>query len=285
MAGVREAREIVVPQQVTEGAGVRLRRSIGTRTLDSVDPFLLLDHFGSEDPADYRAGFPTHPHRGMETVTYMLAGRMRHRDTSGNEGVVGPGGVQWMTAGAGLQHEEMPEPVDGRLEGLQLWVNLPSAHKRIPPRHRSIPAEEIPLVARGGATIRVIAGDVGGSRGPVRELIVPTRYLDVTLPAGESITLEAPQGHAAIAYLLRGGASFGPPGGEREADVAPRLVLFGEGDSVRVAAGGGGARFLLISAPPLDEPVARYGPFVMNTQEEIQEALADLRRGTFEWRP
>lgn len=283
MAQVRVVQRVVTPQPVSEGGGVRLLRTIGSRQLDALDPFLLLDHFSSDKPADYQAGFPEHPHRGMETVTYMLAGRMTHRDIMGNVGRVEAGGVQWMTAGAGILHEEMPESDDGRLSGLQLWVNLPAAKKLIPPRYRGYAPDEIPEVEEQGARIRVIAGSVGDVRGPVRELVVPTSYLDVRLPEGRPVTLPVPREHTAFAYVLAGTVALGPEGSESEAPEHHLAVLV-EGDAIRARAADGEARLLLIAGQPLGEPVARYGPFVMNTQEEIQEALRDLRRGTFAWR-
>jgi len=282
---IRPVSRIVEPQLVTEGAGVKLRRSIGGPALSMVDPFLLLDHFASDNPDDYLAGFPMHPHRGIETVTYMLAGEVTHRDSLGNAGTIGPGDVQWMTSGGGILHEEMPRPRDGHMAGFQLWVNLPARLKMSRPRYQEIPAGAIPVVRRADGTIlRVVAGQADGARGPVAEIAADPTYLDVTVPAGTTFTHPAPRGHAAFAYLFEGAAAFGPQGAESPRRAHPRLVVFDDGDAVRASAGPDGARFLLVSGLPLDEPVARYGPFVMNTREEIMQALDDLRNGTFVWR-
>lgn len=264
---------------MTEGAGVRLKRSIATRTLDYLDPFLLFDHFGSDNPEDYIAGFPMHPHRGIETVTYMLDGMVRHSDSMGNSGVIGSGDVQWMTAGGGILHEEMPlKGTAGRLDGFQLWVNLPAKLKMMRPRYQDVKASHIPLVTRpDGAQIRVIAGAVDGTRGPVTEIAADPSYLDITLPAGLNFWHAVPRGHTVFAYLFGGAAGFA--GGA--AAQATKLVVFGDGDGIEVQAGPQGARFLLVSGLPLGEPIARYGPFVMNTRAEILQALEDLRAGTF----
>ena len=272
-SGTRKIADIVEPQSVIEGAGVKLRRSIATRRLNYVDPFLLFDHFGSDDPRDYLAGFPMHPHRGIETVTYMLAGLVDHKDSIGNAGTIGAGDVQWMTSGGGILHEEMPKPKDGRMEGFQLWVNLPARLKMSRPRYQEIPAATIPVVRRpDGVTVRVVAGESEGVKGPVTEIAADPEYLDVTVPAG----------HAAVAYVFEGDGVFGEEGGQ--VVPSPRMVVFEDGDRVRAkAAGKKPVRFLLLSGKPLREPIARYGPFVMNTKEEIEQALEDLRRGTFVW--
>lgn len=261
-----------------EGAGVHLKRSIATRTLDYLDPFLLWDHFGSDNPADYLAGFPMHPHRGIETVTYMLAGEAHHKDSLGNSGVIGPGDVQWMTSGSGIMHEEMPRPRDGKMGGFQLWVNMPAALKMSRPRYQDVPAARIPSVTRpDGSTIRVVAGTVDGVSGPVTEIYADPVYLDVTIPSDREFVHPVPRGHTVFAYLFEGAASFG--GGYEV--PALKLVVFEDGDQVQVRAGMRGARFMLASGKPLGEPVARYGPFVMNTRAEIMQALDDLRNGTF----
>jgi hypothetical protein len=262
---------------------VRLRRSIATKRLNYVDPFLLFDHFGSDDPRDYLAGFPMHPHRGIETVTYMLAGLVDHRDSIGNAGTIGAGDVQWMTSGGGILHEEMPKPKDGKMEGFQLWVNLPARLKMSRPRYQEIPAATIPVVRRpDGVTVRVVAGESEGVRGPVTQIAADPEYLDVTVPAGVEYVQAVPAGHAALAYVFEGEAAFG---GDGEHGVpSTRMVVFGDGDRVVAkAAGKKPARFLLLSGKPLREPIARHGPFVMNTKEEIGQALEDLRRGTFVW--
>jgi len=279
----RNVTDIVDPQFVIEGAGVKLRRSIATRRLNYVDPFLLFDHFGSHDPKDYLAGFPMHPHRGIDTVTYMLAGLVDHKDSLGNAGTIGAGDVQWMTSGGGILHEEMPKPKDGKMEGFQLWVNLPARLKMGRPRYREIKADRIPEVRRpDGVRVRVVAGASDGVRGPVTEIAADPEYLDVTIPGGAEFAQDIPEGHAAVAYVFEGEGAFG---GERGQVVASaRLVVFGDGDHVRAKATGEHVRFLLFSGKPLGEPIARYGPFVMNTQKEIEQALEDLRKGTFVWR-
>ncbi|MGB5994988.1 MAG: pirin family protein [Candidatus Deferrimicrobiaceae bacterium] len=280
---VRQVKDVIEPQFVTEGAGVRLQRSIATRKLDYLDPFLLFDHFGSDNPADYLAGFPMHPHRGIETVTYMMAGLVDHKDSLGNSGTVGAGDVQWMTSGSGIMHEEMPRPKDGKMYGFQLWVNLPAKLKMTRPRYQDVPSGSIPEVSReDGVRVRVIAGDVEGVRGAVTEIYADPEYLDVSVPAGRSFEHSVPEGHTAFAYVFEGEGIFGAgaEGGGRTVP-ATRLVIFGDGDGVNVEAKRHPVRFLLLSGRPLEEPVARYGPFVMNTKEEIVQALADLRDGTF----
>jgi redox-sensitive bicupin YhaK (pirin superfamily) len=284
---------VITPQAVIEGAGVRLKRSIATPTLDYVDPFLLFDHFGSDDPEDYLAGFPWHPHRGIETVTYMLAGEVDHRDSIGNAGAIGAGDIQWMTAGGGIMHEEMPRaPEDGHMEGFQLWVNLPADLKMSHPRYQDLSAAQIPEVRRDdGTVIRVVAGEVDGVRGAVREIYAEPEYLDVTLPAGARFVQPVPMGHAALAYVFEGEGLFGVAAdlGYRGALdgvllTAPQMAVFGDGDVVRVETDGAPVRFLLVSGKPLGEPIARYGPFVMNTREELSIALRDLQSDTFVWR-
>lgn len=281
MDQARTIKTVITPQPVIEGAGVRLRRSIATRTLSDLDPFLLFDHFGSENPDDYLAGFPMHPHRGIETVTYMLAGTVRHRDTLGNAGTIGPGDIQWMTSGRGILHEEMPQP-SARLDGFQLWVNLPARLKMTAPRYQDISAAKIP-VWRGenGVMIRVIAGEVGGIRGAVTDIAADPTYLDITLPANVAFRRSVPQGHAAFVYLFEGAGTFGIAESDGVSAPAPRLLVLDDGDFLAVRAGESGARFLLVSGQPLNEPIARYGPFVMNTREEIEETLRELREGTF----
>lgn len=274
---VRPVIRAVEPEATSDGAGVRLKRALGTRSLDSLDPFLLLDRFGSENPDDYMAGFPMHPHRGIETVTYMLSGAIRHRDSLGNEGVIESGDVQWMTAGGGILHEEMPELRDGRLDGFQLWVNLPARLKRTDPRYQEIPSARIPEVREDdGTVVRVIAGRSHGVEGAVTDVAADPTYLDVRLPAGVVFRQPVPPDHAVFAFLFEGTARLS--GKEFSAD---RLFVLGDGDTVEVEAGGDGARFLLVSGKPLDEPIARYGPVVMNTREELLEAFRELEAGTF----
>ncbi len=289
----RRVERVIDPQPVIEGAGVRLRRSIATATLDYLDPFLLLDHFQSDDPDDYLAGFPWHPHRGIETVTYMLAGEVDHRDSIGNAGSIGAGDVQWMTAGGGIMHEEMPRPgADGRMGGFQLWVNLPAELKLSRPRYQDLSAAQIPVVRRDdGTVIRVVAGEVDGVGGAVSEIYAEPEYLDVTLPAGAAFVQPVPAGHAAFAYAFEGEGRFGVGGdlgcrGDLDGELlaAPRMAVFADGDEVHVEADATPVRFLLVSGKPLGEPIARYGPFVMNTREELTIALQDLQKDTFIWR-
>jgi redox-sensitive bicupin YhaK (pirin superfamily) len=273
----RSVVDLIEPVYVLEGAGVRLRRSIATRRLDYLDPFLLFDHFGSDDPDDYLAGFPMHPHRGIETVTYMLAGKVHHADSLGNSGDITAGDVQWMTSGRGIMHEEMPQPVNGKMEGFQLWVNLPARLKMTRPRYQEVLAGRVPVIeSQGGAHIRLVAGQFGETRGPVTEIAADPSYMDVTVAPGEQFDLPIARGHTAFAYIFEGQGRFA---GE---DIsATHLAVFGDGDTVQVAAGSNGVRFVLASGLPLGEPIARYGPFVMNTRQEIEQALRDLRDGTF----
>ena len=277
----RPVARVVTPEPVVEGAGVRLRRSLGTRTLDHLDPFLLLDHFESADPPDYAPGFPYHPHRGIETVTVVRTGEIQHGDSLGHRGTIGAGDIQWMTSGSGIMHEEMPQVRPEGIAGLQLWLNVPAREKMGRPRYRDLPAERlVETAAAEGARLRVIAGAAAGGRlvGPVEGLAVAPKFVDVTLPPGAAFREAVPRGHTAFAYLDRGEVRFGP---ERTAAAAPALVVFGDGDVVEASAGRGGGRFLLAAARPLREPVARYGPFVMNTRAEIEQTLEDLRAGRF----
>jgi redox-sensitive bicupin YhaK (pirin superfamily) len=275
--------EVVNPIAVSDGAGVRLKRSIATPTLDHLDPFFLFDHFGSENPDDYVAGFPMHPHRGIETITYMLDGSVAHRDSLGNSGVIHAGDIQWMTAGSGILHEEMPKVGPRRLDGFQIWVNLPAKLKMTTPRYQDVVAAKIPEVVRpDGSRIRVVAGQVDGVDGAVREIFAGPSYLDVALPAGRSFEQPVPRGHTALLYVFQGEVTVGGADAARgKALRAPQLGIMKDGEVVRVHAGTAPARFLLLSAQPLNEPYARYGPFVMNTEEEVRQALYELRNGTF----
>ncbi len=282
MNQTRKVKTVVTPQPAIEGAGVHLKRSIATRTLSELDPFLLFDHFGSDNPEDYLAGFPMHPHRGIETVTYMLAGTVRHRDTLGNSGTIGPGDIQWMTAGRGILHEEMPQR-SPRLDGFQLWVNLPARLKMTAPRYQDISAAKIPVwKGENGVAVRVIAGEVGAIRGPVTDIAAAPTYLDVTIPPNGDFRRPVPRGHAAFAYLFEGTGMFGvTEGSDGTAASAPKLLVLEDGDDIVIRGGKSGVRFLLVSGQPLNEPIARYGPFVMNTREEIEQTLRELREGTF----
>jgi redox-sensitive bicupin YhaK (pirin superfamily) len=276
---IRTVSQIITPIRVLEGAGVLLKRSIATRTLDYFDPFLLMDHFGSDNPADYLAGFPMHPHRGIETVTYMLSGRVDHRDSLGNHGTIGGGDVQWMTAGRGIMHEEMPKPYEGKMEGFQLWVNLPARLKMTAPRYQDISTADIPeVVLSGGVKVRLIAGHLGDRSGAVTDIYADPTYLDITLPPEVTFSHSIPTNHNVFAYLFRGKALFSTT---TSAVEAPKLILFEAGDIVNLQSLEGEARFLLVSGLPLGEPIARYGPFVMNTKAEIEQTLMELRNGTF----
>jgi len=284
---IRTLAQIIESMPASDGAGVKLRRSLGSQRGLHVDPFLMLDEFYSDNPDDYIAGFPSHPHRGFETVTYMLDGHMRHEDHLGNRGDLGPGDVQWMTAARGIIHSEMPQQSEGRMRGFQLWLNLPSKEKMKAAGYRDIPADEIPLVKLPhGGEAKVIAGtlelDGKATSGPVNgsgaKLSTDPLYLDVRLPAGAEFSAPVTTGHNAFLYTYEGNAKIGP------ADAAKPLPhraagVLSDGDSVRVQAGAEGVRFLLLAAAPLHEPVVQYGPFVMNTREEIEQALADFRDG------
>jgi quercetin 2,3-dioxygenase len=284
---IRTLSHIIHSMPTSDGAGVKLRRSLGSQRGVHVDPFLMLDEFYSDDPNDYLAGFPAHPHRGFETVTYMLDGHMRHEDHLGNRGDLGPGDVQWMTAAHGIIHSEMPQQTAGRMRGFQLWLNLASKEKMKPASYRDIPAAEIPVVelAHGGEA-RVIAGsfgtESGATYGPVNgagaKLTTDPTYLDVRLPARAEFTAPLVAGHHAFLYVYEGSAQIGARDNAQPLPHRAAGVL-SDGDSVRAVAGDEGARFLLLAAKPLREPVVQYGPFVMNTREEIEQALADYRDG------
>jgi redox-sensitive bicupin YhaK (pirin superfamily) len=278
----RKIEHIIDPQPVTEGAGVRLNRSIGTPTLDYLDPFLLFDDFTSSHRGDYEAGFPLHPHRGIETVTYVLQGEVQHRDTLGNAGSIGAGDIQWMTAGRGIMHEEMPQVRPGGIAGFQLWVNLPAKLKMTKPRYQNIAAGEIPEIQRPqGVRIRVMTGAIDGITGPVTGIAADPTYLDVFIPPHTSFNHPIERGHTAFAYLFEGEARFQHEGGGERLISHPHLVVFSDGDSVKVVTGPNSLRLLLVSGLPLGEPIARYGPFVMNTEREIEQTLLELRQGTF----
>jgi redox-sensitive bicupin YhaK (pirin superfamily) len=275
----RQVVKVVTGQPTSDGAGVRLNRVIGTAELDHVDPFLLLDEFKSDQPGDYLAGFPDHPHRGFETVTYMLAGDMLHQDHVGNRGELVAGSVQWMTAGRGIIHSEMPRQKDGLMWGFQLWVNLPARDKMTAPRYQDIPPARIPEVTPGeGVRVRVIAGEIGGARGPVEGNATEPVYLDVRLAPRARFGHALPAGHSAFVYVYEGRATVGPADAGRELTAGQAAVL-GPGERVTLTTGAA-ARALLIAGRPLGEPIARYGPFVMNTREEILQAVQDFQRGT-----
>ncbi len=263
----------------SDGAGVKLNRVIGQPALPDIDPFLMLDEFGSDDPKAYIAGFPDHPHRGFETVTYMLDGRMRHRDNKGNEGLLTPGSVQWMTAGRGIVHSEMPEQDKGLMRGFQLWLNLPAKDKMTEPRYQDIPPDQIPSVdLGGGASAKLIAGQLGAVRGPVQAGATEPFYADFTLQPLAKADIELPMDHAAFAYVYEGEADIGEPA---QATSRGSIAVLSAGDRVRLSAGSHGARLILVAGKPLKEPVAKYGPFVMNTTEQLREAFADYQAGRF----
>lgn len=294
---IRPVKRIVQAQPTIEGAGVRLRRAFGFGTTSDFDPFLLLDDFRNEHPEDYLAGFPWHPHRGIETITYVLAGSVTHGDSLGNQGTLGAGDVQWMTAGSGILHQEMPQgDPHGRMHGFQLWANLPKAHKMSAPRYQDVAGQDVPeVVDDDGTTVRVICGEFWGRQGPVEGIAADPRYLDIWVPAGRRKTLAVELGRRAFAYVFEGSGSFrdaSTPQTVRterigaadasEGEAGNRsLVLFDSGDEITVHAGDAGIRFLLVSGKPIEEPVAWYGPIVMNTPEELRQARAELRDGTF----
>ncbi len=275
---------LVTAKPTVEGAGVRLNRVFGFPEVPRFDPFLLLDDFGSDNPDDYIAGFPWHPHRGIETVTYLLSGEVEHGDSLGNEGVIGAGDVQWMTAGSGIIHQEMPRRVGDRLRGFQLWVNLPAGSKMMEPRYRDVTSDTIPEVSpHDGLTIRVIAGEVVGVRGPVRDVVVDPQYLDVTLEPGADLEHPTANDSTVFVYTIAGRGKVGP-NGSHELERG-QLALFTPGDSVLARASDVPFRFLMVSGRPLGEPVAWSGPIVMNTREELATAFREYQDGTFIKRP
>jgi redox-sensitive bicupin YhaK (pirin superfamily) len=263
----------------SDGAGVKLNRVIGQPSLPDLDPFLMLDEFGSDDPSAYIAGFPDHPHRGFETVTYMLDGRMRHRDNKGNEGLLVSGSVQWMTAGRGIVHSEMPEQERGLMRGFQLWLNLPARDKMTAPRYQDIAPEQIPSVALAdGAVAKVIAGEVGGVRGPVDPGATEPLYADIALQPGAQAALTLPGEHAAFVYVYEGAAEVGSPAQSVTRGV---IAVLSPGEAVSLIGGASGASLILVAGKSLKEPVAKYGPFVMNTVQELHQAFADFQAGLF----
>jgi quercetin 2,3-dioxygenase len=281
----RKIKQVIEPQYVIEGAGVLLRRSFGPSIANPFDPFLLFDHFAFNDPIEGPiVGFPTHPHRGIETVTYMLEGNVRHRDSLGNLGVIGPGDVQWMTSGSGIMHEEMPQrSPDGVVNGFQLWVNLPAVEKMSQPRYQEVTSEEIPVVEADGVKVRLVAGTILGVIGPVTEIAAEPLYMDVTLGPGTEFCIGVPQGHTALAYIFEGEGLFGlDADGQGTFIQAVHMAVFEDGDHLRAQARTGSpVRFMLVAGEPFKETIVPYGPFVMNTRQEIQQALQDLRNGTF----
>ncbi len=278
MTNFKTISHIIEPQLVVEGAGVLLRRSVSPRASNEHDPFLLFDHFAFNNPLEGPLrGFPMHPHRGIETVTYILDGSVNHRDSLGNAGVIGPGDVQWMTSGRGILHEEMPRRGEsGNIYGFQLWVNLPAAQKMGQPRYQEVNSSTIPTIEKDGATIRLVAGELDGIRGPVTEIAASPLYLDVKLAPGSKFIYPIPSGHTALAYVFEGAGEFA-----NEVVESVSMVVFNrDGDQLEVKSDSG-VRFMLIAGAPFNEPIVPYGPFVMNTAEEIQQTIADLRNGTF----
>jgi hypothetical protein len=295
---IRAVKRIVEAQPTIEGAGVKLRRAFGFGETDETDPFLLLDDFRNDRPNDYLAGFPWHPHRGIETITYVLAGTVAHGDSLGNAGTLGSGDIQWMTAGRGILHQEMPKgDPQGRMHGFQLWANLPSSLKMTSPRYQDVPSGAIPEVTDDDGThVRIVCGEFWGKKGPVDGVAADPNYLDVSVPPGQRKTFAVDTRRNAFAYVFEGSGTFrdaSPPLGVltdqpgpvervvREQTGNRSLVLFGSGDEVTVQAGDSGIRFLLVSGKPIQEPVAWYGPIVMNTKEELRQAYAELQAGTF----
>jgi quercetin 2,3-dioxygenase len=298
MAETRKIHKVLKSKPTMEGAGVHLRRAFGSSAVPLFDPFLMLDDFRSDDPRFYVKGFPWHPHRGIETITYMIQGKVEHGDSMGNEGVIGPGDVQWMTAGSGIIHQEMPKgDKAGVMGGFQLWANLPKSQKMMDPRYRDVTSEQIPKVSlRNGTVVRIICGKVGGALGPVTDIVIDPEYLDVTVPAKTEFVHPTKRGHKVFAYAIDGKGYFCQERNpftyevegvnyfdtQREAFVGNgTLVLFGDGDQVMVSTEDEPVRFLLISGMPIGEPVAWYGPIVMNTQEELRVAFEEYEKGTF----
>lgn len=278
---VRHVQRLVRGMPASDGAGVRLTRVIGTPQLDLLDPFLMLDEFGTDRPEDYIAGFPSHPHRGFETVTYMLDGRMRHKDNHGNEGVLVPGSVQWMTAGRGIVHSEMPEQQEGRMRGFQLWINLPAKDKMTAPAYQEYASDRIPQAAPApGVRARVIAGEVAGVRGPIVQPATDPVYLDLTVEAAARLVQALPPDHSAFVYVYEGALRVGE-GADAATVSAKELAVLSPGAQVVLEGREAESRAILVAGRPLREPVARYGPFVMNTREELMQAFADYQSGRF----
>jgi redox-sensitive bicupin YhaK (pirin superfamily) len=281
MNAARKIKKVFRSKQTIEGAGVHLKRAFGFSEVGQFDPFLLMDDFRSENPNDYSKGFPWHPHRGIETITYILQGKVEHGDSLGNSGNIDSGDVQWMTAGSGIIHQEMPQgDTDGRMEGFQLWANLPAAEKMMPPRYRDVKSDEIPVTTlENGVHIKIICGRVNSVQGPVRDIMIDPAYLDITVPAETDYEHPTKQGHTVFAYVIGGRGHFGMET-DSPADNGT-IILFTDGNTVHIKTGDDSIRFLLISGKPLDEPVAWQGPIVMNTQEELRLAFDEYQKGTF----
>jgi redox-sensitive bicupin YhaK (pirin superfamily) len=279
MKSIRKISKITKSEPTLEGAGVHLHRVFGFSQTPLFDPFLLLDAFGSDNPGDYLAGFPWHPHRGIETITYVLNGDVEHGDSLGNLGTIGSGDVQWMTAGSGIIHREMPKgDASGNMWGFQLWANLPASHKMMDPRYRDLKSDQIPRIARAdGVEYRVIAGEVDGVKGPMEEIVIEPEYLDISLPAGVQLNHPVKRGRTAFAYTFEGEGKWSG----NTAVSSGHIALFDDGDEIQVRASVRGMRFLLVSGKPLGEPIAWRGPIVMNTDNELKLAFAEYQNGTF----
>lgn len=291
MATTRSIREIFKSKPTIEGAGVHLKRAFGSNDTPTFDPFLLLDDFRSNHPPHYVKGFPWHPHRGIETITYVLMGAVEHGDSMGNTGIIHGGDVQWMTAGSGIIHQEMPQgDSEGRMEGFQLWANLPASQKMMPPRYREVTSHQIPVVYRkNGTQISIICGTVDDVKGPVKDIVIDPEYLDIRVPAGSAYEHPTKQGYTVLAYVISGKGFFcDDKKGANDLDHEKEpfvnnesLILFDDGDRITVSTGDDSLRFLLISGRPIGEPIAWYGPIVMNTQEELEQAFDEYQKGTF----
>ena len=280
MTAIRSIKHVQKSRPTMEGAGVHLKRAFGFQEVPQLDPFLLLDDFGSDNPNDYMAGFPWHPHRGIETVTYMLKGKVEHGDSMGNNGIIETGDVQWMTAGSGIVHQEMPKQIEGYMKGFQLWVNLPASQKMMGPRYQEVKESDIPeVIIDQGVRVKIVCGEVGGVKGPVRDIVVDPEYLDVTMPRDTVFEHNVLTSYRVFAYTINGSGVFDPVnGGEVTKD---HLIIYNDEGRVKITSGAEGVRFLLVSGKPINEPVAWYGPIVMNTQEELETAFQEYRAGEF----
>jgi redox-sensitive bicupin YhaK (pirin superfamily) len=298
MSRVRTIRRVLKSKPTIEGAGVHLKRAFGFNQVPKLDPFLLLDDFHSDNPDDYVKGFPWHPHRGIETITYMLYGTVAHGDSMGNQGTIHSGDVQWMTAGSGIIHQEMPKGrKDGLMWGFQLWANLPASHKMMDPRYREVRSNQIPeTVLDSGVNVRIICGDVNGITGPVKDIVIDPEYLDITVPSGSSFEYTVKRGYTVFAYVIEGEGYFDQGRDSYAHEVegtnyfdfgrdclvgSENLVIFGDGESVAISSQNRPLRFLFVSGKPIGEPVAWYGPIVMNTREELRIAFEEYENGTF----
>jgi len=282
MAKTRKIKKLFKGQPTMDGAGVDLKRIFGFSEANELDPFLLMDHFGSDNPDHYISGFPWHPHRGIETITYMLEGEVEHKDSLGNTGNLSAGDVQWMTAGSGIIHQEMPKAgPGGRMFGFQLWANLPASHKMMPPRYQDIKSDQIPeVILDNGVSLRILCGEVGGIEGPVRDIVIDPEYIDVRVPAGTSFVHPAKPGHTVFIYLFEGEGESGLEDAPTPIS-AGTLVHYGDGEQIRLSAKDSALRFIVVAGKPIGEPVAWHGPIVMNKKEELKTAIEEFRNGTF----